>query len=76
MMFFSVSRAMTVFEITAHLEEMFLTQPVEEWEREIRALDVPTIVEGMCAFFSTGLSLLQDGEDLAQTVEFFLGLIG
>ena len=69
-------RAKSVFEITAQLEEMFLTRPVEEWEEEIDALDVPPIVEGMCAFFATGLSLFLEGEELTQATEFFLELIG
>ena len=69
-------RRMTVFELTAHLQEVFLTQPVEEWEEEINDLDVPTIYEGVCAFFTSGLSLVLEPTQLEIFATAFLNWAG
>ncbi len=67
---------MNVLQMTAYLQEVFLTQPVELWEYEIDALDVPDIVEGMCAFFTTSLSLYVEPEQLALIAETILNFLG
>ena len=75
--FHEYNRSMSVFEMTAHLQDVFLTQPIQVWEREINALDVPGIVEGMCAFFTTSLSLyVETEEQLGNIMRLILDLLG
>lgn len=67
---------MTVIETTDYLQEVFLNLPIEEWEEEVRALDVPDVYLGVCAFLSTGLALLLEEDQLLQLVPGILGLLG
>ncbi len=68
-------RALNSVEMTAYVQEIILTRPVEEWEETLRSIDMPIIYEGMCSFFATGITLAIGGDKATALADALLTLL-
>jgi len=70
-------RPMSSTEVTAFVQDLFLTKPLEEWNDEMKKVDPSTtsIELGACGILSTGFSLLFNGEDLAAIINAIKNLL-